>query len=78
MEFTFEGPTADKLYILQTRDMAIRGRKEVLKFDLERNPPGTMLLGHGIGVVRRCHGRDGWCSAWTKSTAGGTGSPTPR
>ena len=50
MEFTFEGPTADKLYILQTRDMAIRGRKEVLKFDLERNPPGTMLLGHGIGV----------------------------
>jgi pyruvate, orthophosphate dikinase len=51
MEFTFEGPTVDKLYILQTRDMAIRGRKEVFKFDLEQNPKGAMLLGHGIGVA---------------------------
>ncbi len=51
MEFTFEGPTMDKLYILQTRDMAIRGRKEVFKFDLEENPNGAMLLGHGIGVA---------------------------
>jgi pyruvate, orthophosphate dikinase len=51
MEFTFEGPTVDKLYILQTRDMAIRGRKEVLKFDLEQNPKGAILLGHGIGVA---------------------------
>ncbi len=50
MEFTFEGPTADKLYILQTRDMAMRGRKEVLKFDLEQNAGKIMLLGHGIGV----------------------------
>jgi pyruvate,orthophosphate dikinase len=51
MEFTFEGPTVDKLYILQTRDMAIRGRKEVLKFDLEQNAKGAILLGHGIGVA---------------------------
>ena len=51
MEFTFEGPTADKLYILQTRDMAIRGRKEVYKFDFEQNLSGAMLLGHGIGVA---------------------------
>jgi pyruvate, orthophosphate dikinase len=51
MEFTFEGPTVDKLYILQTRDMAIRGRKEVFKFDLEHNPKGAKLLGHGIGVA---------------------------
>ncbi|MFO8085560.1 MAG: PEP/pyruvate-binding domain-containing protein [Desulfobacterales bacterium] len=51
MEFTFEGPTADKLYILQTRDMAIRGRKELYKFDLEQNGRATMLLGHGIGVA---------------------------
>ncbi len=51
MEFTFEGPTVDKLYILQTRDMAIRGRKEVFKFDLDQNTGGAMLLGHGIGVA---------------------------
>jgi pyruvate, orthophosphate dikinase len=51
MEFTFEGPTVDKLYILQTRDMAIRGRKEVFKFDLEQHLDGAILLGHGIGVA---------------------------
>jgi pyruvate, orthophosphate dikinase len=51
MEFTFEGPTVDKLYILQTRDMAIRGRKEVFKFDVEKNINGAILLGHGIGVA---------------------------
>ena len=51
MEFTFEGPSADKLFILQTRDMAIRGRKEVFKFDFDQNPFGPKLLGHGIGVA---------------------------
>ncbi len=51
MEFTFEGPTADKLFILQTRDMAIRGRKEFLKFDLEQYSGNSILLGHGIGVA---------------------------
>jgi pyruvate,orthophosphate dikinase len=49
IEFTFEGPTAEHLYLLQTRDMAIREHQQVLTFDpderVERN-----YLGHGIGV----------------------------
>ena len=49
MEFTFESPAIDSLYLLQTRDMAIRERKRVLTFaheeiTLEKH------LGHGIGV----------------------------
>ncbi len=49
IEFTFESPQADDLYVLQTRDMAMRESKKVLKFAHE----GTLrdrLLGHGIGV----------------------------
>jgi pyruvate,orthophosphate dikinase len=49
MEFTFEGPTAKDLHMLQTRDMAIRERKRVLAFDLEENGE-HLYLGHGIGV----------------------------
>ena len=30
MEFTFEGPSVNDLYLLQTRDMAMRERKDVL------------------------------------------------
>lgn len=49
MEFTFEGTSADNLYLLQTRDMAIRERKTVLAFDID--PDSEMrYLGHGIGV----------------------------
>jgi pyruvate,orthophosphate dikinase len=50
IEFTFEGPSAEHLYVLQTRDMAIRGRKDVLRFDLDKNINNIKLLGHGIGV----------------------------
>ena len=50
MEFTFEGPSADDIYLLQTRDMAIRERKTVLAFDVEANPEDR-YLGHGIGVA---------------------------
>ncbi|MBC2741854.1 MAG: pyruvate, phosphate dikinase [Desulfosarcina sp.] len=50
MEFTFEGPSADDLYLLQTRDMAIRERKTVLAFDVEVDPEDR-YLGHGIGVA---------------------------
>ncbi len=49
MEFTFESPAVEDLYLLQSRDMAIRERKRVLAFD----PEGRMkniYLGHGIGV----------------------------
>ena len=49
MEFTFEKPTADGLYMLQTRDMTIRERKKVLTFELE-DASGDKLLSHGIGV----------------------------
>jgi pyruvate,orthophosphate dikinase len=49
IEFTFEGPSAAELYMLQTRDMAIRESPKVLTFDLE-TPPPDRLLGHGIGV----------------------------
>jgi len=47
MEFTFEGPSNTDLYMLQTRDMAMRERKQELTFDL---PTNTRLLAHGIGV----------------------------
>jgi pyruvate,orthophosphate dikinase len=50
MEFTFEGASADNIYLLQTRDMAIRERKTVLAFDVEANPVNR-YLGHGIGVA---------------------------
>ncbi|RZB36271.1 MAG: pyruvate, orthophosphate dikinase [Desulfobacteraceae bacterium Eth-SRB2] len=49
MEFTFEGPGIDDLYLLQCRDMAIRERKKVLTFDLG-DITEDKLLGHGIGV----------------------------
>jgi len=49
MEFTFEGPTVSDLYLLQTRDMAMRERKKVLTFELDGVDEGR-LLGHGIGV----------------------------
>ena len=50
MEFTFEGASADDIYLLQTRDMAIRERKTVLAFDVTANPEDH-YLGHGIGVA---------------------------
>ena len=50
MEFTFEGPSADSLYLLQTRDMAMRERKTVLTFDVD-TPLDNQYLGNGIGVA---------------------------
>ena len=50
MEFTFEGASADDIYLLQTRDMAIRERKTVLAFGVDANPEDH-YLGHGIGVA---------------------------
>jgi len=49
IEFTFEGPSRDDLYLLQTRNMAIRESKAVLTFDFEEDPQ-TLYLGHGVGV----------------------------
>ena len=50
MEFTFESPAMEDLYLLQTRDMAMRERKKVRAFD----PTGLseeIYLGHGIGIA---------------------------
>jgi pyruvate,orthophosphate dikinase len=49
MEFTFESPSQKDLYLLQTRDMAIREHKKVLTFDPEEKSK-ERFLGHGIGV----------------------------
>jgi pyruvate,orthophosphate dikinase len=49
IEFTFEGPSKDDLYLLQTRDMAIREREKVLTFDFEEDARAA-YLGHGVGV----------------------------
>jgi len=49
IEFTFEGPTKDHLYLLQTRDMAIREHHEVFAFDPAEQAQ-SIYLGHGIGV----------------------------
>jgi pyruvate,orthophosphate dikinase len=49
MEFTFESPSTEDLYMLQSRDMTMRERKNVLAFDLE-DITDDKLLGHGIAV----------------------------
>ena len=49
MEFTYENTAPKGLWLLQTRDMAIRERKRVLTFDPgEKN--NSHYLGHGLGV----------------------------
>jgi len=50
MEFTFEGPSRQDLFLLQTRDMAMRERKKKLIFDVEEILSKEIFLGHGIGV----------------------------
>ncbi|KPJ76162.1 MAG: pyruvate phosphate dikinase [Deltaproteobacteria bacterium SG8_13] len=49
MEFTFESPSLEDLHILQCRDMAMRERKKVPRFDLT-DPVEERYLGHGIGI----------------------------
>jgi len=49
IEFTFEGVHDRDIYILQTRDMAIRERKKVYSLDLT-SQKDVRFLGHGIGV----------------------------
>jgi len=50
IEFTFESPDAKDLYLLQTRDMAIRDRKKTKSFDINELLKAESYLGHGIGV----------------------------
>lgn len=49
MEFTFEGSAQEDLYILQSRDMAIRERKKFMLFD-HHELGAKQPIGHGIGV----------------------------
>ncbi len=49
IEFTFESPTVDDTYILQSRDMEISDRQSVKGFALTQET-SAKLLGHGIGV----------------------------
>jgi len=49
IEFTFESPSKKDLYLLQTRDMAMRERKKALTFDPEEINKAK-YLGRGIGV----------------------------
>jgi len=49
IEFTFEGPTKNKLYILQTRDMSQAKTQKWKRFK-ETKTLQSSLLGSGIGV----------------------------
>ncbi|MEW5908280.1 MAG: PEP/pyruvate-binding domain-containing protein [Thermodesulfobacteriota bacterium] len=49
IEFTFESPSAEDLYLLQARDMVIRERKAVFTFDYSQVDKAR-YLGHGIGA----------------------------
>ena len=49
IEFTFEGPDKEYLYILQSRDMEMREVRKVPAFELT-DETTDMRLGHGIGV----------------------------
>lgn len=50
IEFTFEGPDAEDLYILQTRDMITIKQKEQLNVFVETNELEKSILAKGIGV----------------------------
>ncbi|MBF0156011.1 MAG: phosphoenolpyruvate synthase [Magnetococcales bacterium] len=51
MEFTFDGPSTENLYMLQTRDMSSASRLNPLAgVFVERPELATALLGQGIGV----------------------------
>ena len=50
IEFTFEGPGADDLYLLQTRDMITIKQKEHLNVFVETDKIEAAVLGKGIGV----------------------------
>jgi len=50
IEFTFEGPDPDQLYILQTRDMITIKKKEHLHVFVDSGEVRKSVLGRGIGV----------------------------
>ncbi|MFT5726012.1 MAG: pyruvate,orthophosphate dikinase [Desulforhopalus sp.] len=50
IEFTFEGPEADQLYLLQTRDMITIKKKEHLNVFVDSKELEDAHLGKGVGV----------------------------
>jgi pyruvate,orthophosphate dikinase len=50
IEFTFEGPEPEELYLLQTRDMITIKKKEHLNVFVESEALATAHLGKGVGV----------------------------
>ncbi len=50
IEFTFEGPRASDLYVLQTRDMITIKKKEIFKVFTDDCENSADFLGKGIGV----------------------------
>ncbi len=50
IEFTFEGPAADDLYLLQTRDMITIKKQERLNVFSDGETVQAHILGRGIGV----------------------------
>lgn len=50
IEFTFEGPLATDLYILQTRDMVLTIGQKKPSFDVEDPNVQNSYVAHGIGV----------------------------
>lgn len=50
IEFTFEGPEADQLYLLQTRDMITIKKKEHLNVFVDSKELEGAHLGKGVGV----------------------------
>ncbi len=50
IEFTFEGPDAEDLYVLQTRDMITIKQKELLHVFVESDEFDRSILAKGIGV----------------------------
>jgi pyruvate, orthophosphate dikinase len=50
IEFTFEGPEPDELYLLQTRDMITIKKKEHLNVFVESPALESAYLGKGVGV----------------------------
>ncbi len=50
IEFTFEGPDPEQLYLLQTRDMITIKKQERLNVFVESEELGKNVLGTGVGV----------------------------
>ena len=50
IEFTFEGPEKQDLFILQARDLSLRDRKKMAGFEAGDRELASAYLGQGIGV----------------------------